>query len=282
MPALDQIHVRQFSRLELFARQVVEGFLTGLHKSPYHGFSVEFAEHRQYNTGESVRHVDWKLFGRSDKLFVKRYEEETNLRCQLVIDVSASMFFPAPKLVARPDGNKLGFAVHAAAALIYLLRKQRDAVGLTLFDSSVRQHLPARGAPSHVQQVFAKLESLIQSEPAQGNTAAAQVLDDLAERIPRRSLMVIFSDLFDANEDTGALFNALQHLKHAQHEVIFFHVLDKQYEEMLNFEDRPYTFVDAESGQKVKLNPIEIRQHYREQVAELRKSVALNLSTRCY
>lgn len=275
MPTIDQTNIRRFSQLEIFARQVVEGFLTGLHKSPYHGFSVEFAEHRQYNSGESIRHVDWKLFGRTDKLFVKRYEEETNLRCQIVLDISGSMFFPEAKWIKRPDGNKLGFSVHAAAALIYLLRKQRDAVGLTCFSDNIRIHLPARGTTSHIQQVFTTLENLLSESAANSTSSVARVLDEIAERIHRRSMVVVFSDFFDNAADSNTLFNALQHLKHSKHEVIFFHVLDKRYEVDLEFEDRPYTFVDAESGQKVRVNPADLRFSYQAQVSELRKNIAL-------
>src|SRR5688572_1586058 len=164
---INQQEVQQISHLELIARQVVEGFITGLHKSPFHGFSVEFAEHRLYNTGESTRHIDWKLFARTEKLFVKRYEEETNLRCQLVIDTSSSMLFPKDK-----ENNKLRFSVYAAAALCELLKQQRDAFGLTLFEENISKHLPPKGSPLHQKIVLNTLAEVLDGNYDNKNTSA--------------------------------------------------------------------------------------------------------------
>lgn len=274
---IDQQQIRFFGSLELLARQAVEGFITGLHKSPYHGFSVEFAEHRLYNTGESTRHIDWKLFARSDKLFVKRYEEETNLRCQLVIDQSSSMHFPLPEKGAKNPMNKLTFSIYAAASLIYLLRRQRDAVGLSLFADQVDLHTPAKSSATHQKYLFHELEQLLEPDretPKQ--TFAVDALHQIAENIHKRSLVVIFSDMFDnSKQGMQELFSALQHLKHNRHEVILFNTVDKSKEVDFEFENRPYTFVDLESGERVKLHPKEVREQYVEAMDAYEKELKL-------
>jgi hypothetical protein len=257
---IEQFH--QFDNLGLIAQEVVEGFITGLHRSPFHGFSVEFAEHRQYNQGESTKHIDWKLFARTDKLFVKQYEEETNLRCQLVIDTSSSMLFPYFKGKKHLE-NKLAFSVYTAAALIYLLRKQRDAVGLTLFSDEIEFHTSPRLSSVNAELMFGKLSELIQPENAhlRKNTNTTDVLHQIAENIHKRSLVVIFSDMIDSqkNED---LFSALQHLRYNKHEVLLFHVTDHKQEREFQYSNRPHKFVDLETGQAVKFNPWEVKSHY--------------------
>lgn len=250
-----------FKNLELLARKVVEGFITGLHKSPFHGFSVEFAEHRLYNTGESTRHLDWKLFARTEKLFVKRYEEETNLRCQIIIDTSASMLFPK-----GADTTKLGFSIYAAAALCELLKHQRDAVGLTLFEKEIVRHLPAKGSPLHQKLVFNALEETLNDSTEKKGTAAAAALNQVAEIVHQRSLVVIFSDMFESNADNEELFSALQHLRYRKHEVVLFHVVNKAMELDFEFENKPHHFIDLESGEEIKLNPSQIREHYQSAV----------------
>ncbi|MCB0782879.1 MAG: DUF58 domain-containing protein [Flavobacteriales bacterium] len=266
---IDRNHFNSLSALEFHARQVVEGFLAGLHKSPFHGFSVEFAEHRSYNPGESTRHIDWKLFARTDKLFVKRYEEETNLRCQLVIDTSSSMNYP---LLAEGDQgwNKIRFSVYAAAALIQLLRKQRDAVGLTLFADKVQRTESARSNGAHLRHLMAILEDVLaHSSTARGErTSAVEALHDIAQRVHRRSLIVVFSDMMDNSTNQNELFDALKHLRYNKHDVILFHVVDRKAELELDLQDRPYTFVDMETGAQVKAHPQEIRDAYREAVAK--------------
>jgi uncharacterized protein (DUF58 family) len=251
--------IEPFKNLELLAKKVVEGFITGLHKSPYHGFSVEFAEHRLYNTGESTRHIDWKLFGRTNKLFVKRYEEETNLRCQILIDTSTSMLFPIGE-----ENNKLNFSIHAAAALNELLKQQRDAIGLSLFNEKIELHLPAKGNPANQKLIFASLEDLLEKKnhEIKKNTNAVQTLHQIAEIIHKRSLVIIFSDMFESEGDNEALFTALQHLKYKKHEVVLFHVCDKSKELDFEFENRPYKFVDLETGEEIKLNPAQIKNTY--------------------
>lgn len=257
---IEQFH--QFDNLGLIAREVVEGFITGLHRSPFHGFSVEFAEHRLYNQGESTKHIDWKLFARTDKLFVKQYEEETNLRCQLVIDTSSSMLFPYSKGNKQLQ-SKLAFSVFSAAALIYLLRKQRDAVGLTLFSDDIEFHTSPRISSVNAELMFGKLSELIKPENAhlRKTTNTTAVLHQIAENIHKRSLVIIFSDMLDSQK-TGELFSALQHLRYNKHEVILFHVTDHTLEREFEFGNRPHKFVDLESGQTVKFNPSEIKDHY--------------------
>jgi uncharacterized protein (DUF58 family) len=248
-----------FGTLELLAKQAVEGFITGLHKSPFHGFSVEFAEHRSYNKGESTRHLDWKLYAKTDKLFVKKYEEETNLRCQIVLDVSSSMWFPADA-----ENNKLKFAVHAAASLIELLKRQRDAFGLTTIDQQILLNTPAKSSPIHQRFLYAELEKLLgqyNSESRKG-TQFINHLHDIAELIHKRSLVVLFTDLLDANQRIDELFQAIQHLKHAKHEVILFHVHDSELEMEFNLENRPYTLIDMETGEKLKIEANDIREQY--------------------
>lgn len=254
---INRTKIEQFKNLEFLAKGVVEGFITGLHKSPFHGFSVEFAEHRLYNSGESTRHIDWKLFARSEKLFIKRYEEETNLRCQLVIDTSSSMLFPK-----NSNPNKLQFSVYAAAALCELLKQQRDAFGLTLFNEQIQTHLNAKGSPMHQKLVYNELEHLLEttSENVKSSTAAA--LNQIAEIVHQRSLIFIFSDMFDNQSQTDELFSALQHLKYKKHEVVLFHVTDKSKEIEFEFENKPHHFIDLESGEEIKLNPSLIREQY--------------------
>lgn len=258
---IDRNKYQNLTHLEFLARQVVEGFITGLHKSPFHGFSVEFAEHRLYNAGESTRHIDWKLFAKTDKLFVKRYEEETNLRCRILLDISGSMRYPEPE--GDDVHSKLTFAVYAAAALTEMMRRQRDAVGLTTFSDRVHLHAPAKSTRVHHKYLFGEMEKAMGADDqAPATTAAAHALDEIAERIPRRSLVAVFSDMFDNAVEKQALFSALQHLKFNKHEVILFHVVDQRTELDFNFENRPYTFVDTESGEEIKAHPNEVRETY--------------------
>lgn len=267
MPILSPKSVQKFSALELLAKQVVEGFITGLHKSPFHGFSVEFAEHRIYNPGESTRHIDWKLYGRSDKLFVKKYEEETNLRCQLVIDCSSSMYYPFKSgTVEIGEENKMLFAIRSAAALSELLIRQRDSVGLSLFDEKIEFHTGARSSNTHKKLVFNKLEEKVHpyNPERRTKTSAGTLIHQIAEIIHKRSLVVIFSDMFSDMKQSGLLFSALQHLRHKKHEVLLFHVTDKKSELSFSFDNRPYHFIDMETGEEIKLNPADARDHYLE------------------
>jgi uncharacterized protein (DUF58 family) len=269
---LDFNQIKKYESLDFIAKQVVEGFITGLHKSPFHGFSVEFAEHRLYNTGESTKHIDWKLFGRSDKLFIKRYEEETNLRCQLVIDNSSSMYYPEDK----KSMSKIEFSVYAAAALTQLLKKQRDAVGVSVFSDKLNKQIPAKSHPAHLKLIYATLEELLQTQTVPNQTMVVEALHQVAELVHKRSLIIIFSDMLDANSSNQQeIFSALQHLKHNKHEVILFHVLDNKTELEFEFENRPHTFIDKETGEEIKLNPSSIQQFYKETQLKRQKELKL-------
>lgn len=269
---IDEQDLHFNSNLDLLARQVVEGFITGLHKSPFHGFSVEFAEHRLYNPGDNVKNIDWKLYARTDKLFSKRYEEETNLRCQLVIDVSSSMYFPLKTY------NKLNFAVQATAALIYLLKRQRDAFGLSLFTDQLLLNTTAKSTTAHQKYLFTHLEQILLAEQMNKQTNLESALHQIADLIHKRSLVVIFSDMLNTfqNEDhIDGLFSALQHLKFNKHEVIIFNVTDKAKEIDFNFENRPYEFVDMETGATLKTHTSKVKDAYLSRMTEYQQTIAL-------
>jgi len=257
---IDLATVRKFGNIELLAKQMVEGFVTGLHKSPYHGFSVEFAEHRLYNSGESTRHIDWKVFGKTDRLYSKRYEEETNLRCQILIDTSSSMYYPIPNY------DKITFSIMASACLAFLLQSQRDAVGISTFSENIELHTPIKSTSSHLHTLFLMLEKLLKEVPTEKKTSVAPVIHQIADKIHKRSLVVIFSDMFDNQSNQENLFSSLQHLKHNNHEVLLFHVIDSKTEQDFDFEERPYEFIDIESGEKVKVQPNQVKDFYKESI----------------
>ena len=272
---LDNFEVRDLGNLELLAKQVVEGFIIGLHKSPFHGFSVEFAEHRLYNPGEATKNIDWKVYARSDKLFVKRFEEETNLRCQIVVDSSSSMYFPEATKKDKSPLNKLQFASLAAAALMHLLKKQRDAYGLSIFDSEVREHARCKSSTSHYRLMLTYLDKLINNPQRNKTTSAASALHQIADSIHRRSLVVIFSDMMEQSSETDKLFSALQHLKHNKHEVVLFHTVDKSKEIDFEFENRPYIFIDMETGEEVRLQSNQVKDYYVEQMVKFKEQLKL-------
>ena len=260
--------VQQIKNLEFMAKQVVEGFIVGLHKSPFHGFSVEFAEHRVYNPGESTKNIDWKVFARTDKLFTKRYDEETNLRCHIVIDASSSMYYPSKKDVV----NKLNFSVLAAAGLMELFRKQRDATGLALFSDNVDLITKAKSNVVHINGLYHEMEKLLGTEELNKHTNAATCLHAIADQIHKRSLVVIFSDMMQQGNQEE-VFSALQHLKHNKHEVILFHVVDRKHEIDFEFDNRPYLFVDMENGTEVKLHANEVKDKYKTHMEEFEKAL---------
>ena len=254
--------------LELLAKQVVEGFITGLHKSPFHGFSVEFAEHRQYNSGESIKHIDWKLFGRTEKLYTKRYEEETNLRCYMVIDNSASMYFPT-------DGmSKINFATYSAACITYMLKKQRDAVGLSILNDEIVFQSPAKSSSVHVKMIFNELNKLNAAKNVNAGSKLAVGLHQIAESIQKRSMIIIFTDMF-STENMETLFEALQHLKYCKHEVVLFHVQDKKFEIDFDFSKRPYLFIDSETGEKLKIFPNLVSNDYKKMFENFKEEIKL-------
>jgi uncharacterized protein (DUF58 family) len=268
----DDQEIRQLVNLELLARQVVEGFITGLHQSPFHGFSVEFAEHRLYNSGESVKNIDWKLFARTDKLFIKQFEEETNLRCYLLLDTSSSMNFP------EKGTNKLQFSVYAIASLMYLFKKQRDAFGLCLFSDKIDWMSQIKSTNTHLFYLYAELERAYTQPKVNTTTDITQVLHQVAGQIHQRSMVIIFSDMLENSqspEKLQSLFAAIQHLKYSKHEVIIFNVNDKQKELDFNFDNRPHHFIDMESGEQVRVHPNKIRSSYLASLQKYRHALEL-------
>ncbi len=261
MNKINKSDLAKFGNLELLAKQVVEGFITGLHKSPFHGFSVEFAEHRLYNTGESTKHIDWKLYGKTDKLFTKKYDEETNLRCQIVIDCSSSMYFGKPEHL-----NKLEFSILAAASFIELLKKQRDAIGISFFSNSLEVHSQAKSSIAHQHYIYQELEKRLHtySPKEMSQTNAISCIHNIAEITHKRSLILLFTDLLDDTRNESEFIEALQHLRHNKHEVIVFHTLEKSSELELELGNRPLRMIDMETGEEMKLQPSEVRANFQE------------------
>lgn len=257
-----------FTNLELLAKQVVEGFISGLHKSPFHGFSSEFAEHRIYNNGDSVKHIDWKLFAKTDKYYTKRYEEETNLRCHLILDNSASMHFPERKDFGINSLNKIGFSVLASACIMKLLKKQRDAVGLSVYNDKYEYYAPEKGSERHHQMLLNVLGNLVISTQKRKKTDTFLYLHQIAEKLKRRSLVFLFSDMFQNDIEEEKLFEALRHLKYNKHEVVLFHVMDREKELSFDFDNSPRRFVDVESGEKIDLYSENIKESYQKAVTD--------------
>ena len=245
--------ISRLNNLSLKARFVVEGFIVGLHKSPYHGFSVEFSEHRAYGAGDEIRHVDWKLWGKTDRFFIKQFEEETNLKSYLLVDQSLSMTYKSKKM------TKLEYAQILAASLGYLMLKQQDAVGLTLFDDRIRVNIPARSKRSHLNIILSQMQNII----AGPETTIAPILHKTAEAIKKRGLIILISDLFD---DPDKVLSGLQHFRYKGHEVIVFHVLDPQ-ELTLDFTQRT-RFRDMESGEEIVTDPWHIQSDYQKSMEQ--------------
>ncbi|NLL28413.1 MAG: DUF58 domain-containing protein [Bacteroidales bacterium] len=267
--------LQQFGYLGLRAQQVVSGFITGQHRSPFHGFSVEFSEHRPYNSGESTRFLDWKLYARSEKLFIKKFEEETNLRCQMIVDGSASMLFPNDKNRPVEMQSKYNFSVFLAAVFMIIFRHQRDAVGLSIVDSILRKHTDTKSTFNHHQYLMGLLQNHLDNikEQSDRETRLAETLHEVAERIHRRSMVMIFSDLFDIAHDSSELIDALQHLRHNGNEIILFHTIDKKFEEDFDFDNAPRKFIDLENNSVVKIRPAEVREMYRKKFAEMMSEI---------
>ncbi len=258
---LDPVMVSQLRNMELRARLIVEGFITGLHRSPYHGFSVEFAEHRPYNPGDELRHVDWKVFAKTDRYYIKQYEEETNLRHYVVLDTSASMRYKR-----AGELTKLEYGAYLAAGLHALMIRQRDASGLIAFDERVHTVRRPKATSGYLRQLLITLERLTSQEESRARTGAAAALSEVAERVARRSLVVVITDLFENIGEHDALLKALRHLRHRGHEVIVFHVLESETERRFRFPDVPMVFRDMETGEEMALQPAQIRAHYAEAV----------------
>jgi len=246
--------VALLNSMSLRAKLVVEGYIIGQHRSPYHGFSVEFAEHRAYGAGDEIRHIDWKLFGKTDRLYVKRYEEETNLRAHIVLDTSRSMLYNSGKV------SKLVYANSLAASLSYLMINQQDAVGLVQFSQKIDTFIPPKSRPSHLSLVLAQLDD----QEAGKDTKVGLVLHELAERIKKRGLVILISDLLDNPKN---IMNGLKHFRHQNQEVIVFHVLDRK---ELEFDFNTRTkFLDMESGEEIVTEPWHIRSNYTELINRL-------------
>ena len=258
---LSNIQNSEIKNLELLARQIVEGFITGIHKSPFHGFSVEFSEHKLYNKGQSTRHIDWKLFAKTEKLYTKKYEEETNLRCHIIIDNSASMHYPVVKEQQINQLNKVRFSAVASACLMEVLKRQRDAVGLSIFADSYQYYAPEKGSNRHRKMILHQLEKLITGN-SDTTTETYQYLHEIAEKIHRRSLIFLFTDMFQTNIDEEKMFEALRHLKYNKHEVVLFHTFDMKTELNFDFENSPKKFVDVETGETVNLFAENIKENY--------------------
>ncbi len=265
---IDQLKNKHtLNNFELLANQVVEGFITGIHQSPFHGFSVEFAEHRLYNSGESIRHIDWKLFAKTEKLYVKRYDEETNLRCHIIVDNSASMHYPDSKNNRIDELNKIGFTAVAAAALMNILKKQRDAVGLSIYSDTYEFYAPEKGNERHHRRLLSKLETLL-NQTTQQTTDTYTYLHQIAENIHRRSLLFLFTDMWQADIQENELFEALRHLKYNKHEVVLFHTYDATTELDFNFDNLPFRFVDAETDEQINLYVANVKESYKKSVTE--------------
>ncbi len=255
----------QMAPLELKARQIVEGFIAGLHKSPYYGFSVEFAEHRPYNPGDELKHIDWKVYAKTERYYVKQYEEETNLRAYVMLDTSSSMLYKF-----HSDWTKLRYGIHYAAALMHLMHRQRDATGFIPFDQEIRQFIPAKSSYSHLRMIFTEMEKMLEEESAdqQRKTATAQVIHEVAERLNHRSLVIILSDLFENVSQHEELLSSLKHLRHRNHEVLLFNVLEEQSERELDLPDRKFRLQDMETGEQMEVIPSQVREDYQRKVAE--------------
>jgi uncharacterized protein (DUF58 family) len=255
-------NTESIENFELLANQVVEGFITGMHQSPFHGFSVEFAEHRLYNKGESTRHIDWKIYAKTDKLYVKRYDEETNLRCHIIIDNSASMHYPESKNISLNTLNKIGFSAVAAAALMNILKRQRDAVGLSIYADTYEFYTGEKGSERHHRRILEELEKLLYT-PTRKGTETYKYLHEIAENIHRRSLIFLFTDIWQVNENEEALFEALRHLKYNKHEVVLFHTFDATTELKFDFDNQPKRFIDVETGEQINLYSENVKDAYK-------------------
>lgn len=260
----------KLASLELRARKIVEGFISGLHKSPFHGFSVEFAEHRPYNAGDDFKHIDWKVYAKKERFYVKQYEEETNLRAYIMLDTSSSMLFKY-----FGEWSKLRYGIHFAAALMYLMHRQRDACGFIPFCGEIEHFIPAKSTYAHVRQIFTLLEKELlgeESDKEPRQTASAAAIHETAERLNHRSLVIILTDLFENVEAHEELISALKHLRHRKHEVLLFNIAEHRSERLLDFPDKRFVFEDMETGHELEVLPAQLRDDYRKAAAEYIKT----------
>lgn len=252
----------QFSNFELLAQSIVEGYISGMHKSPFHGFSAEFAEHKIYNNGESTRHIDWKIFAKTDKLYTKRFDEETNMRCHIIVDLSSSMFYPNLEEHSDLKYNKVEFSALASAVLLQILKKQRDAAGLSLYADTYQYYAPEKGNERHFQMLLDKLYNAATIAPKQTTTKTYEVLHQIAEQMHRRSMIILFTDMFQSEMASSQLFEALKRFKYNKHELILFHVFDKKTELDFDFSNTPKYFVDVETGDSIDVFPKSVQENY--------------------
>ncbi len=257
------VHNLEIPNLEFLARQIVEGSLTGLHRSPFHGYSAEFREHKMYAPGESIKFIDWKVYAKTEKLYIKKFDEETNMRVRLIVDASSSMYYPGMNEFDLNNLNKLGFSVVASAVLNEILRRQRDAVGLSVFHEEISVSLPEKTNVLHRKLIVGELEKLLRAPRTGKKTKPVENLHLIAENLKRRSLSVLFSDLWTDNPDPEPLIDALKHLRYKSSELIIFHVLNWHKEVHFDFPEQPVRFTDVETGEQLNIYPQEIKKTYR-------------------
>ena len=253
--------VALLNSMSLRARLVVEGYIIGHHRSPYHGFSVEFAEHRSYGPGDEIKHIDWKLFGKTDRLYVKRYEEETNLRAHIILDTSKSMLYGSAEV------SKLSYANSLAASLSYLMINQQDAVGIAKFSEKIDTFIPPKARPSHLNLILSQLDD----KDSGNDTQIGMVLHELADRIKKRGMVILISDLLDKPEN---IMKGLKHFRHQNQEVIVFHIQDRK-ESEFDFDTRT-KFFDMETGEEIVTEPWHIRSNYNELISKLESNYKSN------
>ena len=274
---LDPELITRLAPLHLKARTIAEGFIAGLHRSPFHGFSVEFAEHRPYNQGDDFKHIDWKVYGKTERFYVKQFEAETNLRAHVVLDISPSMHFKY-----HAEWTKLQYAIHLAAALVYMLNRQRDACGLALFDEEIQFSLPPKSSYGHIQHIFGRLEEELAKESSSSEkrrrSASSAALHQLAEQLRRRSLVIILTDLFENVRHHDELISSMRHLKHQKHEVLLFNILEKRSERDLEMPDGKFLFEDMETSEELEVIPAQVREAYRARIEEYLKKFRIACS----
>lgn len=270
---IDKADIVNVGNLELLAKKAVEGFITGFHKSPFHGFSVEFAEHRQYNSGESTKNIDWRLYGRTDKLFIKQYEEETNLRCQFIIDTSSSM-----QVDPGSDLSKLQYSIWCSSVFLQMLKKQRDASSLCFFDDQIKEFTKMASSGRHYRELFIRLQDYLKYHSESKLTDITSTLHTIANQVHRRSMIILFTDFFEPGRKVDKLFDAVKHLKHNKHEVIVFNTVHRPTEIDFDYGVAPITFEDPETGERLKLQPSDVKTSYKQKVDDYFKDLSMRFS----
>ena len=260
-------------KLNFYANQIVEGYIAGLHKSPFHGYSSEFAEHRLYNSGESTKHIDWKVYARTNRLYTKKYEEETNLRCQFILDNSSSMYFPSIEDPSPKNLNKIYFSCLMIASLSKLMEKQREAAGLSVFNNKLELNTEQKSSFKQYTYIYDSLQQICQLKTNDNRTTDITNLDKIVAKLKRRSLIIVFSDLFKNINDSSELFKTLKHLKFNKHQVILFHVFDSDKELELNYSNKPKKFIDVETNDHVNLFCDGFKEEYNARVTDYFKEL---------